>query len=37
MTDQKKDVQVSDEVNTVERGEGLERENAKDFGEPVSQ
>lgn len=37
MTDQKKDVQGGDEINTIERGEELERENAKDFGEPVSQ
>lgn len=35
MTDEKKDLQNGDEVNTIERGEELERDNEKDFGEPV--
>lgn len=35
MTDEKKDLQNGEDINTIENGEKLEEENAKEFGEPV--
>lgn len=35
MTDEKKDLQNGEDINTIEEGEKLERKNEEEFGEPV--